>query len=125
MFSLTIAFGPGPTVWRLMWNDEEAAKKAFGECATPMPAISTDFAEMLDLADDFGQQLRVERASVHGVLFEEIDKSKLAHIAAILHQERTQALARQAAANDPVLRNARFQQGPAVMVPQGMNGPMR
>ncbi len=124
MFSLTIAFGPGPTVWRLMWNDEEAAKKAFDTYAIPIPTTSTGFAKILDLTDDFGQTLRVERASIHGVLFEEIDKSKLAHIAAILHQERTQALARQAAGNDPVLRNARFQQGPAVLAP-GMNGPMR
>lgn len=115
MFSLTIYFGPAATMWTLMWRDEETARAAFTHAQNREP-------NSLILTDEFGQCCDIERADIRGVMFEDMEKSKLAHIERALYQSRMQAKAAEMAQNDPVLRAARFQQGPSTLVPGGLNG---
>ncbi len=115
MFSLTIAFGNGPaTMWTLMWRDKEKADEAFARAQDHEPSS-------LILTDEFGQCCDIERAGICGVMLEDMELSKLAHIERALHQARTQAQGQQAAENDNVLRTQRSRSGPAVLTP-GMNG---
>ena len=120
MFSLTISFGPGPTMWTLMWRDKDRAYVAYQVYAHHNTAMPTDMG-ILDLTDDFGQQCRLQRNVIHGVMLEDMELSKLAVIERALHQARTQAKAAEAAESDQVLRVARTRSGPAVLMP-GMNG---
>jgi hypothetical protein len=78
-------------------------------------------ADSFSLEDDFGQRFIIDRASVAGISFEDLDKSMLAHIQRGLHNARTQAKAQQIAMNDPVLKTAAMTrgQGPGVFDPQG------
>ena len=58
---------------------------------------------------------------VAGMMFEDLDKSMLAHVERGLHNARTQAKAQQQAMSDPVLKTAAMtaQRGPAIYDPQG------
>ena len=125
MFSLTISFGPGPTMWTLMWRDETKAKEAADKLRhgvdgryNTIGGINPQYAA---LEDEFGQQADVKFSEIHGFMFEDMELSKLAHIERALHQARTQAQGQQAAENDQVLRVQRARSGPAVLMP-GMNG---
>lgn len=111
MFSLTISFGPGPVMWTLMWRDKAKAIKAYEQYAT--------IEDTLILTDDFGQEARIAREDIHGVMLEDMELSKLAHIERALHQARTQAQGQTMAQNDSVLRTARHQGGPPILSPMG------
>ncbi len=116
MFSLTISFGNPMTMWTLMFRAEETANAASAIMHGEDPKISIN--------DDFGQTINIERKQIHGWISENMDLSMLAHVQRALHQARMQAKGAEAAETDPVLRAARYRQGPAVLAP-GMNGPMR
>ncbi len=116
MFSLTISFGPTNVMWTLMFRNKEQGELAFAALKRP------EFNGTL--VDDFGQEIFLGFGGIHGVIFEDMELSKLAHIERALHQARMQAKGAEAAESDPVLRANRFRQGPAVLTP-GMNGPMR
>lgn len=125
MFSLTISFGPAATMWTLMWRDKEKAEAAWNAVA-----LAKASETVLNLTDEFGQEAVIEIATVHGVMLEDMEQSKLAHIERAMHQQRMQVKAQEMAQSDPVLRAARFQQGPAVLTPgmpgmPGMNGGFR
>lgn len=113
MFSLTISFGPQGAPWVLMWKSEEPAKKAYDCVVTTRPL------ESVELVDDFGQTCRIWGDSIHGVMLENLELSKLAHIERALHQARMQAKGQEAAENDQVLKAARFRSGPGVITPMG------
>jgi hypothetical protein len=98
MFSLTIVFGPGPMVWTLMFKTEEKAREELAKIVD-LPTIS--------YADDFGQECLITRGSIHGMMIEDLEQSRLAHIERALHQARTQAKGAEIADNDPVLKQAR------------------
>lgn len=112
MFSLTISFGPASLAWTLMFNDEESARAAH-------LAVTVPEGEYFSIRDDFGQTADLKRASVHGVMLEDMEKSKLAHIERALHQARLQAKAQEMAENDSQLRAARARSGPAIIDPMG------
>jgi hypothetical protein len=103
MFSLTIVFGPGPTVWTLMFKTKEAVQ-------TAEKFLTSEEGDSLThhiLEDDFGQKVTVFSGDLHGWMAEDLEQSRLAHIERALHQVRTQAKGAELADADPVLKQAR------------------
>lgn len=114
MHSLTIVFGPSPVPWVLLFKTKESAETA------RMRVNETN--DML-VADDFGQEIHIRKESIHGIMLEDMEQSKLAHIEQGLHRARTQAKAQQMAAADPTLRTAQMMGGPAMLQPGFGGGP--
>ena len=114
MHSLSIIVGPA--IWTLMFKTEEAAATAY-DALHPEHDSTTATAE-----DDFGQAVALRRASIHGLMFEDLDASKEAVVERMIHNAKVQAEAQQKASRDSSLRHAA--QGPAVLSPgmQRWNG---
>ena len=110
MFAVNIALGS--TVWRLLFKDEDKAKAAL--------KIFNDRIEPIQAEDEFGQLCCLERDAIHGVMFEDLDKAKMANVELFLHQQRVQAMAQKAAQSDPGLRANSLMNGPAMLNPMGM-----
>lgn len=111
MYCINVALGS--TSWRLLFRDEANAKICFD-------ILDSRNGTDLQLKDDFGQVLVVHVDSMHGVMFEDLDQTKLAHIEMALHQARTQNQAQKAAQSDPMLRaGAHPAGGPAIINPMG------
>jgi hypothetical protein len=123
MFSMTIVFGASPVPWTLLFRTQEAFNNAIIVFKNP-PTFESDY---FDITDDYGQHVSVKRGTIQGVMFEDLTKSRLAHIERGLHQMRTQIDANNLAKSDPVLMAAmRSQQvGPGVITPFGANGAFR
>jgi|SRR5215472_13016664 len=121
MFSLTIVFGPSPVPWTLLFKTEEAFNSARSAYQLSGPG------SMLVLKDDYSQEAIVRVDDIHGVMFEDLNKSKMAQIDRGLHQMRTQIDANNAAKADPALMAAMRmnQAGPSVITPFGANGAFR
>ena len=115
MYSLTIAIGP--TMWSLLFHNEENAKKQEAAITTGMHTL-TQFG----VQDDFGQKLQAMPASVHGWMLENLDETKMAHCERMLHQTRTHNQAQRMAESDPALRMSAQMRGPAMISPMGANG---
>lgn len=115
MHLLTIIFGPTPTPWSLLYQKQKLAEATFYRIES---AKQSD-AQFISLVDEFGQLATFDVSSIHGFMLEDMEKSKLAHIERGLHQARTQARAQQAAAADPVLKNAAMMQSPPMLSPMG------
>ena len=116
MYCLSIALGN--TVWALMFNDEEAASKAWAMATPYQPDQNACY--VIEITDDYGQTIRVNKNDSKGFMFEDLDKTKLAYIERAIHQQRTQMEAQKRWQADPAARA--FNAGPAVLTP-GMNGP--
>jgi hypothetical protein len=110
MYSLTIAFGETPAMWRLLFKTEEAACIA--------QSVVTGEAGSFVITDDFGQTCGFKASDIVGHMLEDLDQSKLAGVEMMLHNARTQAAAQTIARTEPALR-AVGQQGPSVFVPNG------
>jgi hypothetical protein len=110
LFCITLSIPNMPAPWTLLYKNEDAAR---GGWAALLNAGSNTTVE---LSDDFGQTALVQRASVAGAMFEDLDKSMLAHIERGLHNARTQVKAQQIATNDPVLKTAAMARGQGPMV---------
>jgi hypothetical protein len=116
MFSLTIVFGPGPMVWTLMFKTEEAARHE-------QHYIETTTDLLLRTKDDFGQETTIAKELFHGMMLEDLDQSKFAHIERALHQARTKVTGDKIAESDPVLKEAqRRAQGGMPMIQPAMQG---
>lgn len=112
MFCLTVAVGNIP--WALMFKTEESANVAF-------IALDTFTTDAVRVTDDFGQTLVVRDSALQGMMLEDMDKSKLAHIERALHHARMQQEGQKLAAADAQLRAG--QHGPSIIAPMGgMNG---
>ena len=109
MFCINVALGS--TSWRLLFRDEENAI-AVGK----MLEFHDNNELSVCVEDDFGQRLLAKFDSMHGVMFEDLDQTKMAHIEMALHQARTQNAAQKMAATDPSLR-AGSNAGPAIISP--------
>lgn len=118
MFSLTIVFGPSPVPWVLLFKDEAKARSV-------LTADAADPSEFFDCVDDFGQQVHLRSSSIHGVMLEDMEQSKLAHIEQGLHRARTQAKAQTLASADPTLRAAQAMGGAPMLQPGFGNGAFR
>jgi hypothetical protein len=120
MFSLTIVFGPGPMVWTLMYKTEEAADAALSAIKYALEIRGTDVsfspAKTITVDDDFGQHADIMICDIHGVMLENLEQSKLAHIERALHQSRTKVKADEMVRADPVLRTA-LQGGSGILQP--------
>jgi hypothetical protein len=110
--SITVVFGPASL--RFLFRDKAKAE-AHKNFRTDHPT------QDLIIDDDFGQHAEIKAMSIHGIIIEDMDHSKLAGVEIMLHNTRIQAAAQHRAQSDPGLRAA--QQGPRVLSPMGgMNG---
>ena len=125
MFAMTIVFGSSPVPWTLLFKDEgqyNSAKSTFQMCGK---------GSVVQLSDDYGQQAVINRDDIHGVLFEDLSKSKLALIERALHQDRVNIEANNMRKADPAIMNAMREQAgqraPGVITPFGLgpNGAFR
>lgn len=118
MYCISIKFENEPSTWTLLYQNEDSAKIAW---RSYLSAIVND---VITLDDDFGQTANFSRSSVAGAMFEDMDKSMLAHVERGLHNARTQAKAETIALNDQGLKSAALakQRGPAIFSPQGNGG---
>ena len=114
MFALNIALGNN-AAWRLLFRDGEEAKAIF-EKISKRSNQGTHTVE-----DDFGQTFSAPAKSISGVLFEDLEKTRLAHVEMHLHQKRTEALAIKMAQSDPGLRASAGMQSPRMLDPT-LNG---
>ena len=112
MFAVNIALGN--TVWRLLFKEEKTAKLAFNHIHDKGMYPQTIF-------DDFGQMFTSSFDKLNGVMFEDLDQSKLANIELFLHQQRVQVAAQKAAQSDPGLRASAAMGGPSVLTPFRQN----
>ena len=106
MYSITVIFGPASLRFLFKTKEKAEAHKNF---KTDHPT------QDLIIDDDFGQHGEIKALSIHGIIIEDMDHSKLAGVEVMLHNTRVQALAQQRAQSDPGLRAA--QRGPAVHTP--------
>ena len=113
MFCLNIALGN--ISWRLLFKNDESLKAA--ELPFLIYAGSPD--TWILAVDDFGQTVRVRQNAIHGVMVEDLDKTKLAHVELVLHQARTQSLATKMAQTDPALKADTMSRSPAILSPMG------
>jgi hypothetical protein len=113
MHSITVVFGPASL--RFMFKSKEKAE------ALRSFRVDHPTQDMI-IDDDFGQHAEIRSASIHGVIFEDMDLSRLAGVEAMLHEARTRAVAQQRAQSDSALRAAN--RGPSVVpvMTGGMNG---
>lgn len=111
MFIINVALGN--TSWRLLFKEEEKARETF----IFINSSPDDFR--LRLEDDFGQTFSGYRHNIHGVMLEDMDKTKMAHVEMALHQARTQNLATRMAQHDPALKANSTMGGPSVLNPVG------
>ena len=107
MYAVNIALGT--TVWRLLFKTEENARATFEKLK--------DHLNEMKVADDFGQELVINPGCVSGLMFEDLDQSKLANIELFLHQQRVQVAAQKAAQSDPGLKASSLMNGPSVLTP--------
>jgi hypothetical protein len=123
---MTIVFSATPVPWTLLFKTTEAYNNAIISFKNP----ATFDSQYFDLTDDFGQRVSIKRDAIQGVMFEELAKSKLAHIERGLHQYRIQVEANNMGRADPMISEALRQaqraqmQGPPVIQPFS-NGPFR
>ena len=111
MYCVNIALGN--TVWRLLFKDEEKAQAAYMQASNFDPTIC------ISVEDDYGQRLSTKMVAVSGVMFEDLDKAKMANVELFLHQQRVQVMATKAAQSDPGLRAASMMNGPRVIDAMG------
>jgi hypothetical protein len=112
MYMLSIVFGPSPVPWGMLFRDKELADAAYKEATRPG-------ATTISIADEFGQHATLNAAAVHGVMLEDMEKSKLGMIERALHQERLKVKANEMARVDPVLKTAAMTQGAPILQPFG------
>ena len=110
MFCVNIAIGN--TAWRLLFRDQDKAKAALDNLTPKTLAPITVTVE-----DDFGQICIAVNTAINALLFEDLDKAKMANVEMWLHQQRVQAMATKAAQSDPGLRASAMMNGPAVLSP--------
>ena len=115
MFCMTIVFGPAPMPWTLLFRSQETFNEAIINFKNPATFADQDF----DVTDDYGQHVSIRRDAIQGVMFEDMTKSRLAHIERGMHQMRTQVEANNMVKADPALSVAMrsAQQAPGVITP--------
>jgi hypothetical protein len=121
MYSISVALGN--TVWALLFKQRQTADNVWTTLsANPDPLLSP----RITVEDDFSQRLEIFRKQIGGLLFEDLDISRLAHIERSLHQARTQVKAQQMAEADPIIRSGAQRSSPAILSPMMRgNGPPR
>lgn len=111
MHSVTVVLGPAS--WRFLFKSKEAAMK-HANFRTDHPT------QDMIITDDFGQHAEIRSTSIHGIMIENLDETKLVAVEMMLHDARIRATAQHRAQSDTQLRQAT--RGPAVLSPMGGNG---
>lgn len=121
MYSMTVLFGASPVPWMLLFKSEAALQAVRGSYEMSPPGSE------MRLRDDYGQELHINKNSIHGVLFEDMTQSRLAHIERALHQDRMNIEANNLRKADPAIAGFMRAQGqsPGVITPFGPNGAFR
>jgi hypothetical protein len=107
--SIAITFGPTSTLWVLTFKTKESAEAAYDKI---FDCIERSESTSVSVKDDFGYRVYVPVAEINGVLFEDMDQTRLVHIERNLHQMRTQLKVQQIAQADPALKLANIQMHP-------------
>lgn len=106
MHCLSIVFNAGsPVMWKLVFRAEENAIKAYGSIR------EAGDHDIVELRDDFGQTVLAHLDRVAGVMLENLEESKLAHIEMQLYEAKARAAATKRAQSDPELRTAGMMHG--------------
>jgi hypothetical protein len=121
MHCLTINFGPSGMFWTFLYRDEKAGQAMHDRLINALGFGADNFLH--GISDDFGQSGSFRSSEIHGVLFEDLDQSKLAHVEKGLHNARTQNDYVKRVQSDPSARP--MSQGPGVLAPMGGNGLFR
>jgi hypothetical protein len=112
MWCVTVAVENIP--WALMFKTEEKARAA--QTHLKESFINGDMT--ISIVDDYGQEITTAGNAISGWNFEDMDKSKLAHIERALHHARMQQEGQKLAQADAVLRQG--QHGPSIISPMGI-----
>lgn len=107
MYSISIAMGA--IQWRLLFKTEDAAQVAHRHLEQAM----TGDPKIASVEDDFGQHYN---GKPQGLLFEDMNQSKLANVELMLFNASAQMLAQKRAQTDPAFR-AVSAAGPAIISP--------
>ena len=119
MFSLTIAFGN--TNWRLLYKTEEKANEHYMLARAPDKTAHFNPEGHFELTDDFGQRACINRASINGVMLENLDQSRVGNIEFGMHNARTQIALQKRLQAEPGMRGP-MMGGPGIVNPMA-NGP--
>lgn len=115
MYAITAIVGP--MCFQLLFRQEEKAREAQTVLAHN-PATAIGSTEWIAVVDEFGHEITCERKHLAGYIFEDLEKTKIAHVERALHQQRTQNLAQKTASSDPGLRmNAAINGGSPMLSP--------
>jgi len=119
MYALTVFLGPA--CFQLLYRKEDKAREAKA-LLTPNGSTALGSTEWIQLIDDFGHEMSLERRTLSGFIYEDMEQTKVAHVERALHQQRLQNLAQKTAESDPGLRAQRMMgNGPVLMpFPGGM-----
>lgn len=118
MFSLTICFGPTGTLWTMLFKTEQNARQISDIIKEEMVTYKLQGKDGYgEFNDEFGQSFSLAFSAIHGMMLEDLEQSKLAHIERALHQARTQALGQTMVESDSTLKAARQRQGAAIIQP--------
>lgn len=120
MFSLTLAVAN--STWSFLYKSAANASINAENINKALRALTaTDFSPQtsIEITDDFEQTAIIRVSSLHGFVFEDLDKTQFAHIERSLHVQRMQLEGNRMAEADPKLRHAVMaaRQGPQVLTP--------
>lgn len=115
MHSLTIAFGPTGAMWAFLFRTKEAADVAHKDVCL----VQGSPGDVVTVSDEFGQTATFMGDRIHGIVLEDLERTKMAHVERALHQARLQAKAQQMAQGDATLKAAQMMSGPAMLSPGG------
>lgn len=120
MFSITVALANTQIVWTLLYKTKAVADSAW----RGLLELHSNLKQDAGVCDEFGQMVMLPVGAIAGVLFEDLDQSKMAHIERAMHTERVKIQAQNAAQSDPIIKNAMrtAQRGPAIFDPTMQNG---
>lgn len=119
MFTLSVVFGNASVGF--MFKTQEAAENAAATLVGD-PAMGVHVQKRIPIEDDFGQHGVFNAESIHGVIVEDMERTKVARSEQMVHQMKCQMLARKLSSADPALR---MMNSPAMIDPMGGNGLMR
>ena len=112
MYCVNVALGN--VCWRLLYKEEEKAKSVFDS----LKRLPIGQASII-VEDDFGSTLDATMGSIHGVMYEDLDKTKMANVELHMHQQRVNVMCQKAAQADPSLRASQRGNGIMPLSPMG------
>jgi hypothetical protein len=113
MYAITIFINQAGV--QLLYKKEDLARDA-ATALTHDPAQAFGPAKWVHVLDDFGHEISVDSKSISAIVFEDMERTKLAHVERALHQQRAQNLAQKTAQSDPALRMS-APNGPGIVTP--------